>query len=684
MSTESVYELLFNRINDCVAVYKAVNKGKDFIFVDFNPAAERAENIKKEELLGKKVTEVFPGIKEFGLFKVFQEVYKTGEPRRFPLTFYKDKRITGWRDNDVYKIDDEHIVAVYHDLTRQKQYEEQLFLSARVFESAKEGIIITDNDSIIVQVNEAYVQLSGYRREEMIGKKATFMKSNLYPQKFYDQMWKKLMEEGHWEGEIWDRNREGKFIALYLMISAVKNSSGDTTHYIGIYLDITEQKQAQDHINKLAYFDALTNLGNRTFFLQELQTLSDQAARLNSTLALLFLDLDNFKNINDTYGHNIGDLLLIEVGRRIKEKSRKSDFIARLGGDEFTVIITNIKTPEIAAQLAGELIETLSSSYVIEGITIHTTVSIGIAVFPNDGENPHTLLKNADTAMYNSKRSGKNRFSFFRAEMNELIRSRIELDTDLRKAVELKQLSLFYQPKICLSSGRLDGFEALLRWQHPEKGFISPEKFIPVAEQSNLILSLGQWVFEQACIFQKKLESLNYMVSISINVSSKQLYDDSFCNNVLKITERLKADPSRLEIEITESILMKNIEKSIQKLLFLKEQGFHISIDDFGTGYSSMNYLIKLPIDAIKIDKSFILGQKEQEGAQSIVKAIIALAKSLSLQTVAEGVETASQVEFLKSVDCNLAQGFYYSRPIPQDEVLGYLKGLTAESINKI
>ncbi len=664
------YETLFDRIQDCVAVYRVLNGGEDFIFADFNPAAEKADQVQKKNLIGKKVTEVFPAIKAFGLFAVFQKVYRTGEATHFPLTFYSDKRITGWRDNYVYKIDDEYIVAVYQDLTRQKQDEAQLKLSARVFEFAKEGIIITDQESNILQVNEAYVRLSGYTREEMIGRKAKFMKSNLHTPDFYRNMWGDLHKTGHWEGEIWDRNKEGMFIALYLMISAMKNEEGETTNYIGIYLDMTEQKKAQEHINKLAYYDVLTNLGNRTLFLQELQTLIDQSQRLDHTLALLFLDLDNFKYINDTYGHNIGDLLLIEAAKRIKKLARKSDFIARLGGDEFTIIITNIDSPASAGQIASELTQSLSETYTIDNITIHTTATVGIAVFPADGNDPHTLLRNADTAMYNAKRKGKNRYTFFAQEMNEMVRRRIELDTDLREALDLNQLLLHYQPKICLNTGKMHGYEALIRWNHPDKGLVPPDVFIPVAEMSNLILDIGKWVFKEAIQFQKELAQNNHIAPISVNVSSKQLYDEKFCPDLLEILDRTNCDPQYLEIEITESILMRNIEKSIEQLLLLKKRGIRISIDDFGTGYSSMSYLTKLPIDAIKIDKSFVVELERKKDARGIIKAIVALSKSLSLETIAEGVETPRQVRFLRNIKCNLAQGYYFSRPLPAEELL--------------
>ena len=670
----NLYQSLFSTTTDCVAIYKAIRDGENFIFTDFNPSAEKIENIKKDAVIGREVTTVFPAVVDFGILDVFKRVYKTGVSEEFPLSFYADNRISGWRENVVHKLDEEHIVAIYKDITKDKQAEEELQLSAQVFENSIQGILISDKDAIVLKANQAFYDMSGYSAEEVIGKKANKLKSNIHEKEFYENMWNKINSDNYWQGEIWNRKKNGESFAVILNISTILDSKNEVKNYIAIYLDVTEQKKAQESIIRLAYNDILTDLPNRTQFELKIENNIKRAKSTKSKFALLFLDLDNFKYINDTLGHNIGDLLLIQTANRLKTVLKDLDFIARLGGDEFVIISESKDDSEDIGILCNNILEQFSEQFIIESNHLQIGCSIGVAIYPNDGLDKDTLLRNADTAMYKSKQDGKNRFYFHTKDLNQEFRRKLELDLNIKKALSNNEFEMYFQPKVCIQSDILMGAEALIRWKSPTLGMVSPIEFIPYAEETKLIIEIGDFIFHTLFNEIKNLENMGKNLKIAINISSVQLSEENFVEHVESLLNQYQCNPEMIEFEITESKIMRNVDSNIEKLKKLKALGISISIDDFGTGYSSMSYLQKLPIDVIKVDKSFVDDIVLSEDGNLIVKGIISLANALSLKTVAEGVETQEQYDFLKENKCDMIQGYLYSRPLDKESFYSFIQ----------
>jgi len=669
-----LYISLFHSIKDCVAVFRVVDDGNNFLFVDMNQSALDAESITKKDIIGKLVTDVFPGVRDFGIFKIFQDVYNDGIDREFPMTQYNDERIAGWRENHIYKLDDNHIFSVYNDVTKAKQAEQDLELAAKVFDTSLEGILIADKDVKIIKANESFLKMSGFDFDEIVGKKANILRSNIHDEKFYNDMWNSIELNGSWQGEIWNRRKNGESFAVFLNITTSRDDDNNIKNYIAIYLDITEQKKSQDYIYKLAFSDILTKLANRAQFDIEINRYITKAKRDKNSFALLFLDLDNFKYVNDTFGHDIGDLLLIDVASRLENIVRDVDFIARLGGDEFVIIMDNIQNNDKVILLCERILAQFKKQFTIKNNKFKAGCSIGISIYPNDGTDKNMLVKHADTAMYTSKKEGKNRFYFHTQEMNREFSRKLELDTQLREALEKNQFEIYYQPKICVHKKTIIGAEALIRWNSPKLGFVNPAEFIPYAEESGLIIPIGDYVLETVIKKVKELEYITTDLKVSLNVSSMQLSENNFIQKVESILKVTKCNTSMLEFEITETKIMQNVEENIEKLLKIKELGISISIDDFGTGYSSMSYLQKLPINIIKIDKSFVDNIPHTHDGNVIVQGIISLSKALSLKIIAEGVEIQEQNDFLKDNGCDMIQGYLYSKPLKEVDFLEFLK----------
>lgn len=672
---ENLYLSIFDTIKDCVAIYEAYEDGEDFLFAGFNPSAEIAENINRKDILGKKLTEVFPAVKDFGILDAFRRVYKTGKSENFPLSFYEDDRISGWRDNYIYKIDEKHIIAVYNDVTQAKQAEAELKLSAKVFDNSLEGMMITNERTKIVKVNSTFLNISGYTEEEALNSYANLLKSDLHDDAFYQELWREIHTKGSWQGEIWNRRKDGEVFAVFSHITAVRDG-GKVKNYVAMYLDITEKLKAQEYINKLSYTDLLTKLPNRTLFDIELDGFVKRGIKDKMSFALLALDIDNFKYINDSFGHSIGDNLLKEITEKLKTVVRDADFIARVGGDEFVIIVDNVEFDEEIGLLCKDILSLFDEPFKIGINKINLGTSIGISVFPNDGDNKEQLLRSADTALYKAKEIGKNRFLFHTPQMNKDVSKKLELDEFLRETITNEGFDVFYQPKSCFQQGKFVGAEALIRWNHPKLGFVSPLDFIPYAEESGLIIPIGNLVLKRVCEKISFLEKQGICVRIAVNISSVQLDEDDFVENVQAILREKECNTKYLEFEVTESKIMNNVEVNIKKLTEIKKLGIKISIDDFGTGYSSMSYLQKLPVDTIKIDKSFIDNVPNSEDGNLIVKGILALTKGLSLETVAEGVETQEQKDFLKENGCDILQGYLYSKPLGDDDFAKFVEGI--------
>jgi diguanylate cyclase (GGDEF)-like protein/PAS domain S-box-containing protein len=562
-----------------------------------------------------------------------------------------------------------YIASVLCDITQRKQTEAELRIAAAAFES-HEAMVITDPDAVILRVNKTFTESTGYTAEEAVGHKMNLLKSGLHDAAFYTAMWECIMRTGIWQGEIWDRRKNGEIYPKWLTITAVTDTSGVITHFVGTHLDITERKAAEDEIKQLAFYDPLTRLPNRRLLLNLLEQAKATSARSGMYGAVMFIDLDNFKTLNDTLGHDKGDLLLQQVANRLSACVRECDTVARLGGDEFVIMLENLsKNPSEAAIQVGavseKILTMLNQPYQLAGIKHHSTPSIGITLFNDHGRNIDELLKQADIAMYQSKAAGRNTMHFFDQTMQTLLTERASLEADMYGGLKKKQFLLHYQPQVD-DEGRITGAEALVRWQHSRRGLVPPTEFIPLAEETGLILPLGRWVLETACTqlatWATRRETAH--LELAVNVSARQFRQTDFVDQVMTVLDHTGADPSKLKMELTESLLVSNVEDIIAKMSALKAKGVGFSLDDFGTGYSSLYYLKQLPLDQLKIDQGFIKDILIDLNDASIAKMIIALAESMSLSVIAEGVENEAQRDFLAHQGCHAYQGYLFSRPL--------------------
>lgn len=579
----------------------------------------------------------------------------------------------------------ESLVAVVTDINSRREAKEEMRLFAGAFEHSSEGMLVTDATNRIVAVNPTYSRVTGYSLEELLGKNPRMLASGQTPGAVYEDMWSKLLTVGCWQGEVLNRFKDGTVHPVWLSLSVVRDGDGKLTHYVGNFVDISERKAAEARISHLAHHDALTGLLNRFSLQNQLDQLLASARRQGCGLAVIFVDLDRFKTINDTLGHAVGDTILIEVASRLRKSVRDSDIVGRLGGDEFVLVLTELKDTGDAGRVAEKILRRLGQPYINTGSTLHSTPSIGIAMFPADGGDSETLMKNADTAMYHAKTQGRNNLQFFTAEMNVANTARLELERNLRLALEQGQFELHYQPKVNCHDGHGVGVEALIRWQHPLMGMISPIDFIGVAEETGLIVPIGAWVLDRACwqLRQWRDQGLED-VTMAINLSARQLRSPSLVSTVAEALAKHGLSGADIELEITESVAMDDPEKSIEKLGALRRLGVWLSIDDFGTGYSSLAYLKLLPIQQLKMDRSFVRDIGKDANDSAICAATIALAHNLGLKVVAEGVETDEQREFLAAHRCDYLQGYFFSRPVSASAALRFLRQSNSASATQL
>ncbi len=540
----------------------------------------------------------------------------------------------------------------------------QLAMSARIFESSLDGIVVSDSDTVIQMVNPAVTLISGYSAAELIGQKTNFLKSNRHGDEFYRKMWKSINETGRWSGEIWNRRKNGEIYPQWLAISSFRDLWGKVSNYVGVFHDMTTIKRQEDELKYQARHDALTSLPNRTFFQYRLQDSLTYSLRHGEMLAILFLDLDNFKHINDSMGHTTGDSLLQEISQRLLFCIGESGVVSRLGGDEFGILLEDVGNEENAVKTAGRINETMAQPFHFKTHDFFLTVSIGITFFPNDGKDAETLLKNGDMAMFRAKESGGNSYQIFTSAMDKEVARRLSLEANLRRAIEQEELRVFYQPKVDLQSGRIVSMEALVRWQS-EDGIVSPAEFIPLAEKTGLIIPLGKWVLRAAALQTKKWRDEGYDLRVAVNLSPRQFQEENLLEMIDEILEETGLTPQGLELEITEGVVMANEENAIDLMSKMADKGLFLAMDDFGTGYSSLYYLKQFPINTLKIDKSFVDNIPSDDENVAITSAIISMAKSLGLEVVAEGVETGKQLDFLREQGCDEMQGYYFSPPVP-------------------
>jgi len=641
-----------------------------------NEAASQMHGYSQDELLAMSIPDIdpdFPAIawpahwqalQQAGLL-AFESRHRRKDGSIFPVEI----------SANFVKFDDkEYNVAYSRDITARKLSEEKLRIAATTFET-HEAIMITDANGNLISVNQAFQDITGYSSEEVLGKNPRILSSGRHDKDFYSDMWQQLKNNGVWSGEIWDKRKSGKIYPKWMTITAVKDGAGKVTEYVAIANDITERKQAEAEISKLAFYDFLTGLPNRRLLIERLQAGLAKSARSNHYGAVLFLDMDRFKVLNDTMGHDYGDMLLVEVAARLQSCVREVDSVARMGGDEFVVLLEELDEHNEAAAsqkvalIAEKIRAALSAVYLLNGNKHQCSPSIGVCLFHGNEEGVAVLLKHADMAMYKSKDAGRNTVRFFNPDMQLAVETRASLEADLRRAVPENQLQLYYQIQVD-NDGHPHGAEALARWNHPKRGLIFPAQFIPIAEEGSLIISIGDWVLETACrqlsVWSQARKTR--ALTLSVNVSAKQFRQVDFVENVAQVLRTHGVAASRLKLELTESVVLSDVSDMVAKMCALKTLGVGLSLDDFGTGYSSLSYLKRLPLDQIKIDQSFVRDVISDENDAVMVKAIIDLARNFRLDVISEGVETQEQFDFLRQNGCMAHQGALFSKPVPIEE----------------
>lgn len=564
-----------------------------------------------------------------------------------------------------------------HNLQKpvKKNYEALLLLSSSVFDNSIEGIIVTNADSIIQRVNPAFEEITGFSAKEVIGQNTRVLRSDMHPPEFYKAMWTILNRTGQWSGEVWNRKKSGEPYPEWLSINAMKKENGDISGYVAIFHDMTEIKRSQDKLKFKTYYDTLTKLPNRLLFEDRLEVAITAAQRDNSALAVICLNLDNFKNINQSLGFDAGDQLLKEAGQRISETFKEKTTVSRFGGDQFNIILKDLASPQAAAGWGARLMDRFKTPFMIQQKEIHVGISQGISLFPWDGNRGDALIKNAEIAMHRAKENGKNNCSLFESSMNKRIDQRLEFEAKLRQGVVKKEFRLFYQPKISVKTGKITGMEALIRWYNDEKGLVSPADFIPIAEETGIIIPIGIWVLTETCSQTRAWHDLGFNnLQIAVNLSAVQFRNKDLLKTIQKTLARTGLAPGFLNLEITEGIVMNDVDGAIATMNKIAELGITISLDDFGTGYSSLAYLKRFPISTLKVDQSFVQEIPTSKNDMAIARTIISMAKSLNMTTVAEGIETEEQLKFMRENHCDEIQGYLFSPPVPADQFLTLLE----------
>jgi diguanylate cyclase (GGDEF)-like protein/PAS domain S-box-containing protein len=558
-------------------------------------------------------------------------------------------------------------------IINQRRAEQAQRLAATVFSASTSAICITDADERIVSANPALTTITGYAQGEVIGETPRLFSAALQSDDSALESWARIAAYGVWQGEVRQRRKNGEIFPAWLTITAVKNADARVTHYTGSFDDISERKQSEAHIHFLAHHDALTRLPNRTLLEDRIRRALAKSRRDGTNTAVLFLDLDRFKLINDTLGHDTGDQLLTRVAARLSKVLRETETVARLGGDEFIIVIPDVADVESVALVAQKVLAVVAEPELIDKCPLHVTPSIGISIYPQDGADVHSLLRSADTAMYHAKERGRNNFQFFTQNMNQAVLERVSIENDLRTAIERDEFELFYQPQVDSRSGEITGMEALIRWHHPQRGLVAPDRFIPIAEETGLIVPIGEWVLREACRQAKRWHDAGQSgLRISVNLSARQLQQGDFGEQIAAILAASNLQPLTLELELTESLLMDDPLTAVKLLHALAALGVRIAIDDFGTGYSSLAYLKRFPVSRLKIDRSFVRDLSTDANDAAIVHAVVAMAESLKMEVVAEGVETVEQLRFLAAHGCFAVQGFLFSRPRPAAEFTSF------------
>jgi len=555
-------------------------------------------------------------------------------------------------------------------LRQQRKDRERVRVATAVFDSTQEGVLVTDSHGLIVHVNRAFISITGYQREEVLGQKPSKFKSGRHDADFYHDMYRALMDKRQWSGEIWNRRKSGEVYPQWQNIRRVCGDDGKTSHFVAVFSDLTAIKRSEQELQQLAHYDPLTGLPNRLLFTDRAAQALAYAGTSKRGCALLLIDLDHFKNINDSLGHNIGDQVLKAVASRLKGLFDSSMTLARLGGDEFALLQENCQQVMQAAGLAQHVLNAMKEPFVLDTHSLFISASVGISLYPSDAQSAEQLLRNADSALFKAKSDGREGYALYTEELTAHAQQRVELASELRRAIDQQELRVFYQPIHDLRSSRIIGVEALVRWQHPERGLVPPGEFIPIAEQSGLIGDIDGWVLRTACRQMRTWLEAGVDVSfVAVNVSSRLFSRGDLDLHVAQVLAETGLDPAHLELEVTESAVMEDPEQAVEQLHRLRELGLSLAIDDFGTGYSSLLRLKRMPVQKLKIDQGFVAGLPSDDDDIAIVRVIIALAQSMGMHVLAEGIEHADQAGFLLENGCQLGQGYWFARPMPADQI---------------
>lgn len=673
---ESRYVEVVENMSDGVAVYEPVAAGKDFIVREYNRAGERICGVERDKVVGLLVSEAFPGVRDTGLLDVFRRVSREGEPVHHPATLYRDGRLLVWLENYVFRLPGGEVVAVFKDITATKQAQERLRLAGSLFDGTSEAMLVTDQESRILLVNKAFCQITGYSEAEIIGYNPSILSSGHHGRAFYQTMWAAIQEQGGWRGEIWNRRKNGEIFPELLTIGTIKDEGGRVTHYTAVFADISQAKKSEASLDFLAHHDALTGLPNRSLLLARLEHSIQRAQRDNARLALFNLDLDHFKKVNDTLGHPVGDSMLRTIAADIQSVMRAGDTVARLGGDEFIILLEDIGAIEDCTVGVAKLMELFNRPIAVgDKDQFYVTASVGISVYPDDGRDADTLMRNAEVALYQAKSAGRALYKFYEATMTAGALERLRMETALREALERGEFEVYYQLQFDLFTGQPAGAEALLRWHHPERGIVPPIDFIPMAEEIGLIEKIGVWVLEEACKQILRWDAEGFTLPmVAVNLSSRQLEHADLVPRIASILMRTGLEPKRLELELTESMIMRPDGSAGDALKALQALGVRLAVDDFGTGYSSLGYLKRLPLNRLKIDRTFVNDIGVDPNGEAITQVVIAMGRSLGLEVIAEGIETEQQAEFLRIQGCRLGQGYHYAHPMDTTRIAAFIQ----------
>ncbi len=566
-------------------------------------------------------------------------------------------------------------VAVKADITERKKAEEKLRLAANVFTFAREGIMITDANGTIVDVNTTFTRITGYSRDEAVGRNPRILKSGRQEPEQYAAMWKSLVEKGHWYGEVWNRRKSGEIYAEMQSVSAVRDAAGKTQHYVALFSDITSNKEHERQLEHIAHYDALTHLPNRVLLADRLRQAVIQSQRRQHSLAVVFLDLDGFKRVNDSHGHDVGNALLITLAQRIKEAMREGDTLARIGGDEFVAVLTDLEGLQDCESVLARMLLAASQPMTVGQAVISVSASMGVTLFPQDGVDADMLMRHADQAMYVAKHDGKNRYHMFDVVKDAAIKTHRESLERIRSGLTDREFVLHYQPKINMKTGQVTGAEALIRWQHPKLGLLSPASFLPVIEDHAISIEVGEWVIRTAMAQMSRWQQAGLSMPVSVNVGARQLQQENFPDRLAGILAEYPQVPAQhLQLEVLETSALEDMDKVGRVMQACHSQGLGFALDDFGTGYSSLTYLKQLPAQTLKIDQSFVRDMREGTNDLAIVIGIIGLARAFGREVIAEGVETAAHGALLLSLNCELVQGFGIARPMPADDLPGWVR----------